>query len=109
MARHKVTKNFYALKFLKTPNKIEKDLILNEIKILKNIAHPHLISLLGYNVDESNEKAKRVEFSVLEYAIGGNLFDYIGTLGIKKKIKKKKVFQICSSFRKRHHFFFTKS
>lgn len=88
MAQHKLTKTFYALKFLKTPNKIEKDLILNEIKILKNIAHPHLISLLGYNVDENNEKAKRVEFSVLEYAVGGNLFDYIGTLGKKEKEKR---------------------
>ncbi len=62
LAQHKATKSLYALKFLKTPNKIEKDIILNEIKILKNINHPNLISLLGYNLDENNEKEKKLNF-----------------------------------------------
>lgn len=45
--------------------------VLREIKILKQLDHPHIIKL--YEIIESDERI----YLIMEYAAGGELFDYI--------------------------------
>lgn len=45
--------------------------VIREIKILKSIRHPHIIKL--YEIIETKARI----FLIMEYACGGELFDYI--------------------------------
>jgi serine/threonine protein kinase len=59
---------------------------VNEIQALESVTkdHPNIIQLLDHGVEEytnSEKKSKEVEYMVLERANGGELFDFIDSLG----------------------------
>ncbi|XP_045466039.1 serine/threonine-protein kinase GL21140 [Harmonia axyridis] len=62
----------YALKIIdKSKCKGKEDMIENEVKILRKISHPNIMSLI------SDQDTKNLLFLVCEYVQGGDLFDAI--------------------------------
>ena len=72
-AEHKVTKQIRCIKKIEMSNftKSQEENIMNEIKVLKKIDHPHIMKIFEYY-----EKHGHL-YIVTEYMSGGELFDRI--------------------------------
>ena len=74
LGKHSVKGNFVAVKILEKSRIKEQadiDRVVREIKILKEIDHPNFVKL--YEIIENTERI----YLIMEYASGGELFDYI--------------------------------
>lgn len=74
LCKHVITENEYALKIIdksKCKGKVREDMIENEVKILRMINHPNIMSLI------EDHDAKNMLYLVCEYVAGGDLFDII--------------------------------
>lgn len=74
LGKHLSSGMLVAVKILEKKRIIDKadvDRVIREIKILKSIRHPHIIKL--YEIIETKARI----FLIMEYACGGELFDYI--------------------------------
>lgn len=78
-----------ALKIMKrTPEKAKSkdfDMFYNEINVMKKMDHPNILRLVDYSDKEVATKKDgttlNVAFTALEYAEGGELFDYVAETG----------------------------
>jgi len=79
----------FAMKIMKSDSKKSKDqennIFLNEVKVMKELDHPNILKLI-----DSKSKAEairadgsklKLKYMTLEYAEGGELFDYIAETG----------------------------
>ncbi|XP_050294265.1 serine/threonine-protein kinase GM11705 [Anthonomus grandis grandis] len=72
LCKHTITEKEYALKIIdKSKCKGKKDMIENEVKILRMVSHPNIISLI------EDHDTKSMLYLVCEYVAGGDLFDVI--------------------------------
>jgi len=74
LARKASTGKLVAVKILEKSrirDQADMDRIIREIKILREIKHKNIVKL--YEIVENNEKI----YLIMEYASGGELFDYI--------------------------------
>ena len=75
--------------------------IHKEISILRNIKHPNIMQILGYNLkcqhpNESGDCSNKVILLVLEYVNAGELFDYLYYTGRFNEIVARTYFnQLC--------------
>ncbi|CAH8526186.1 unnamed protein product [Heterobilharzia americana] len=67
--QEKATGNFYACKFVDTDSSQDKQVVLNEIEVMKELHHPKLL-----NLREAFDDKNDVEL-VIELLTGGELFD----------------------------------
>ncbi|KAJ3266869.1 Map microtubule affinity-regulating kinase [Chytriomyces hyalinus] len=95
LAIHRLTKQKVALKIIdkeKLPDEYSLKNIHREAQIMRLLDHPHIIQL--YEVMET----KKELFLVLEYAVGGELLDYIVARGrLHEKEARKFFHQIVSA------------
>lgn len=78
LGTHTLTQEKVAIKILekdKILDQADVERVTREIQILKRVRHPNIIQL--YEIIETNRQL----FLIMEYAGGGELFDYI----VKKK------------------------
>lgn len=83
LSKHKATGLQRAVKIISKANmsKAEENSLRNEIEILRNLDHPHILKVYEYFSDKNNI------YIVTEYCSGGELFDRIvkaGSLSEKK-------------------------
>ena len=74
LGKHNQKDNYVAIKVLEKSRIREQadiDRVVREIKILKEIDHPNFVKL--YEIIENTERI----YLIMEYASGGELFDYI--------------------------------
>jgi len=61
------------------------DMFYNEINVMKELNHPHILNLLNYSAKEKATKKDgstlNVAYTALEYAEAGELFDYVAETG----------------------------
>lgn len=90
MAEDAKTNERCALKIMKRDMKCSNgkklnDLFLNEVKVMKELSHPNLLSMLDYSGTSKAIKPDGNEIDVnymaLELAEGGELFDFISETG----------------------------
>lgn len=104
LACNKNDGNYYAIKILKPGcTNSQENTLINEFNVLKNLSHPHIISL--YEFYESapykkrNGTIKTVIFLVLELATGGELFEYLFHTGrVEEETARNFFHQIISCF-----------
>ena len=81
--------NKVALKIMKrTPERARSkdfDMFYNEINVMKKMDHPNILKLVSYSEKEKAIKKDgttlNVAYTALEYAEGGELFDYVAETG----------------------------
>ena len=74
LGKHLSSGQLVAVKILekkRITDQADVERVIREIKILKSIRHPHIIKL--YEIIETKARI----FLIMEYACGGELFDYI--------------------------------
>lgn len=74
LGKNKETGKLVAVKVLEKSrirDKTDVERVVREIKILKEIDHPSFVQL--YEIIENNDRI----YLIMEYASGGELFDYI--------------------------------
>ncbi|KAL1505322.1 hypothetical protein ABEB36_004914 [Hypothenemus hampei] len=72
LCKHVITEKEYALKIIdKSKCKGKENMIENEVRILRTVTHPNIISLL------EDHDTKTMLYLVCEYVPGGDLFDVI--------------------------------
>lgn len=85
LAYNNSSKNYVAIKFLKNHTPFLENTFINEMLILNKIKHNNLISLISYSSNsdfaKTNGKIIKQTFTVLEFAEGGQLFDYLAFVG----------------------------
>ncbi|KAJ3100883.1 Serine/threonine-protein kinase par-1 [Phlyctochytrium planicorne] len=94
LAKHKLTGAEVAVKVIDKTKLDEKKLgkLYREVRIMKMLHHPHIVKL--YEVIET----KYTVFLVMEYASGGELYDYLVVHGkMKEKEARAKFRQILSA------------
>ncbi|KAJ3234146.1 Serine/threonine-protein kinase par-1 [Chytriomyces hyalinus] len=94
LAKHKLTSVEVAVKVIDKTTLDEKKLgkLYREVRIMKLLNHPHIVKL--YEVIET----KHTVFLVMEYASGGELYDYLVVHGkMKEKEARAKFRQILSA------------
>ncbi|KAJ3401293.1 Serine/threonine-protein kinase par-1, partial [Chytridiales sp. JEL 0842] len=94
LAKHKLTGAEVAVKVIDKTTLDEKKLgkLYREVRIMKTLHHPHIVKL--YEVIET----KYTVFLVMEYASGGELYDYLVVHGkMKEKEARAKFRQILSA------------
>ncbi|KAI8620738.1 kinase-like domain-containing protein [Chytriomyces sp. MP71] len=94
LAKHKITGVEVAVKVIDKTTLDEKKLgkLYREVRIMKFLNHPHIVKL--YEVIET----KHTVFLVMEYASGGELYDYLVVHGkMKEKEARAKFRQILSA------------
>ncbi|KAJ3210043.1 MAP/microtubule affinity-regulating kinase 3 [Entophlyctis luteolus] len=94
LAKHKLTGVEVAIKVIDKTTLDEKKLskLYREVRIMKHLNHPHIVKL--YEVIET----KYTVFLVMEYASGGELYDYLVVHGkMKEKEARAKFRQILSA------------
>ncbi|KAJ3258919.1 Serine/threonine-protein kinase par-1 [Chytriomyces hyalinus] len=94
LAKHKLTGVEVAVKVIDKTTLDEKKLgkLYREVRIMKLLNHPHIVKL--YEVIET----KHTVFLVMEYASGGELYDYLVVHGkMKEKEARAKFRQILSA------------
>ncbi|KAJ3095045.1 Serine/threonine-protein kinase par-1 [Phlyctochytrium planicorne] len=94
LAKHKLTGAEVAVKVIDKTTLDEKKLgkLYREVRIMKMLHHPHIVKL--YEVIET----KHTVFLVMEYASGGELYDYLVVHGkMKEKEARAKFRQILSA------------
>ncbi|KAJ3205049.1 Serine/threonine-protein kinase par-1 [Entophlyctis luteolus] len=94
LAKHKITGIEVAIKVIDKTTLDEKKLgkLYREVRIMKMLNHPHIVKL--YEVIETNYTV----FLVMEYASGGELYDYLVVHGkMKEKEARAKFRQIVSA------------
>ncbi|KAJ3213166.1 hypothetical protein HDU67_003219 [Dinochytrium kinnereticum] len=94
LAKHKLTGAEVAIKVIDKTTLDEKKLgkLYREVRIMKMLHHPHIVKL--YEVIET----KHTVFLVMEYASGGELYDYLVVHGkMKEKEARAKFRQILSA------------
>lgn len=94
LAKHKLTGAEVAVKIIDKTTLDEKKLgkLYREVRIMKMLHHPHIVKL--YEVIET----KNTVFLVMEYAAGGELYDYLVVHGkMKEKEARAKFRQILSA------------
>ncbi|KAI9351791.1 serine/threonine-protein kinase MARK2 [Zopfochytrium polystomum] len=94
LAKHKLTGDEVAIKVIDKTTLDEKKLgkLYREVRIMKLLHHPHIVKL--YEVIET----KHTVFLVMEYASGGELYDYLVVHGkMKEKEARAKFRQILSA------------
>ncbi|KAJ3116136.1 Map microtubule affinity-regulating kinase [Phlyctochytrium bullatum] len=94
LAKHKLTGAEVAIKVIDKTKLDEKKLgkLYREVRIMKMLHHPHIVKL--YEVIET----KHTVFLVMEYASGGELYDYLVVHGkMKEKEARAKFRQILSA------------
>ncbi|KAJ3339763.1 Map microtubule affinity-regulating kinase [Entophlyctis luteolus] len=94
LAKHKITGIEVAIKVIDKTTLDEKKLgkLYREVRIMKMLNHPHIVKL--YEVIETNYTV----FLVMEYASGGELYDYLVVHGkMKEKEARSKFRQIVSA------------
>ncbi|XP_062873175.1 serine/threonine-protein kinase SIK2 isoform X2 [Trichomycterus rosablanca] len=94
LAKHRITKTEVAIKIIdKTQlDSVNLEKIYREVKIMKLLDHPHIIKL--YQVMET----KNMLYLVTEYAINGEIFDYLAKHGrLSEPEARRKFWQILSA------------
>ncbi|KAJ3124695.1 Elongation factor 1-gamma [Nowakowskiella sp. JEL0407] len=94
LAEHYITKEQVAIKIIqksnvKTPK--QKNSVQREIRLMKLLHHPHIVQV--YNIEETEEYI----FIIMEYANGGELFDYIVKCGSVKEVEARRFFRMVLS------------
>jgi serine/threonine protein kinase len=87
---HILTNEKVAIKILEKDKMVDQDDIARvsrEITILKQIRHPHIVQLLDLIETDSHL------YLIMEYASGGELFDYIVEKGRLSEIESCEFFQ----------------
>ena len=71
-----MTKKKYAIKILKQPSDLEKEVsILIKVSALNN---PYIINLVTYGEEQIKKNSlEEKKYTILEYASKGDIFDYI--------------------------------
>lgn len=80
-----------------------KDIVENEVEIMKNLSHPNIINLLEFSDSATYKKpngySEDVFYLALELANGGELFDFIAQTGrFSEKVARYYFLQMCSAF-----------
>ncbi|EGD81626.1 CAMK/CAMKL/MARK protein kinase [Salpingoeca rosetta] len=99
LARHKFTQVEVAIKIIDKRNMSDSSLskLMREVRIMKMLDHPNIVKL--YEVIDTSEKL----YLVMEYASGGEVFDYLVNHGrMKEKEARIKFRQIVSAIQYCH-------
>eukprot|EP00043_Microstomoeca_roanoka_P010609 m.100556 g.100556 ORF g.100556 m.100556 type:complete len:586 (-) comp14942_c3_seq1:121-1878(-) len=99
LAKHKFTQVEVAIKIIDKRNMSDASLskLMREVRIMKMLDHPNIVKL--YEVIDTNEKL----YLVMEYASGGEVFDYLVNHGrMKEKEARIKFRQIVSAIQYCH-------
>ena len=87
---------YYAMKELRKGSKIETDYIIREIRLHRDLNHPHIIKFEDFL--ETKDKV----FIFLEFAKNGDLFKYVKNHSLKKKQILKFFYQTCLAIKHIH-------
>jgi serine/threonine protein kinase len=82
--------NRFAMKIMKSDSKKSKEqednVFMNEVEVMKDLDHPHLLKLIDYNTKAEALRPDgtklKLKYLTLEYAEAGELFDYIAETGV---------------------------